>query len=117
VFINSSRYLTIYAGTGVRRDSPEAPEEQDRNSDKDWDAQPYSDAVEVLVPAVGVEVYIFAGPTPLDAVRRFNLYSGGGCLPPRWGLGFTSVFRHYIPQIRWNRRPGHFPQKDTLSIL
>jgi len=25
----------------------------------------------------------------LDAVRRFNLYCGGGCLPPRWGLGFT----------------------------
>jgi len=89
VFINSSRYLTIYAGTGVRRDSPEAPEEQDRNTDKNWDAQPYSDAVEVLVPAGGVEVYVFAGPTPLDAVRRFNLYSGGGCLPPRWGLGFT----------------------------
>jgi len=89
VFINSSRYLTVYAGTGVRKDSPEAPEERDRNTDRRWTSQPYSDAVEILVPAAGVDIYVFAGPTMLDAVRRFNLYSGGGCLPPRWGLGFT----------------------------
>ena len=89
VFINSARYLTVYAGTGVRKDSKNSPEEQDRNSDKNWSSQPYSDAVEILVPAEGVEVYVFAGPTSLDAVMRFNLYNGGGCLPPRWGLGFT----------------------------
>jgi alpha-D-xyloside xylohydrolase len=89
VFINSSRYLTVYAGTAVRKDSPGAPVPLDRNTDKNWSSQPYSDAVEILVPAAGVEVYIFAGPTTLDAVRRYNLFSGGGCLPPRWGLGFT----------------------------
>ena len=89
VFINSSRYLTVYSGTGVRKDSPDAPEERDRNTDRRWTSQPYSDAVEILVPAPGADIYIFAGPTILDAVRRFNLYSGGGCLPPRWGLGFT----------------------------
>lgn len=89
VFINSSRYLTVYAGTAVRKDSPEAPLPLNRNLDKKWTSKPYSDAVEILVPATGVEIYIFAGPTVLDAVRRYNLYSGGGCLPPRWGLGFT----------------------------
>ncbi len=89
VFINSARYLTVYAGSGVRKDSPEAPEERDRNTDKKWTSRPYSDAVEIVVPAGGVEIYVFAGPTPMDAVRRFNLFSGGGCLPPRWGLGFT----------------------------
>ncbi|MCJ7447622.1 MAG: DUF5110 domain-containing protein [Bacteroidales bacterium] len=89
VFINSSRYLTVYAGSGVRKDSPDAPEERDRNTDKQWTSRPYSDAVEILVPATGVEIFVFAGPTALDAVRRYNLYSGGGCLPPRWGLGFT----------------------------
>jgi len=89
VFVNSSRYLTVYAGTSVRKDSPDAPEPRDRNTDKKWTSQPYSDAVEIVVPTGGVEIYIFAGPTTLDAVRRYNLYSGGGCLPPRWGLGFT----------------------------
>jgi alpha-glucosidase (family GH31 glycosyl hydrolase) len=89
IFINSSRYLRVYAGTAVRKESPEAPEPRNRNSDKKWTSQPYSDAVEILVPATGVEIYIFAGPTSLDAVRRYNLYCGGGSLPPRWGLGFT----------------------------
>jgi alpha-glucosidase (family GH31 glycosyl hydrolase) len=89
VFINSSRYLTVYAGTAVRKDSKETPKPLDRNTDKNWNSQPYSDAVEILVPTSGVEIYVFAGPTALDAIRRYNLYSGGGCLPPRWGLGFT----------------------------
>ena len=89
VFINSSRYLTVYAGSGVRKESPDAPDERDRNTDKKWTSRPYSDAVEILVPAAGVEIFVFAGPSPLDAVRRYNLYCGGGCLPPRWGLGFT----------------------------
>src|SRR5215204_1550903 len=96
VFINSARYLNVYAGTGIRQDSKNPPEEQDRNTDKNWSSRPYSDAVEILVPAGGVEVYVFAGPTPLDAIRRFNLFNGGGVLPPRWGLGFTQrVHRLY----------------------
>ena len=89
VFINSARYLTVYAGTGVRKDSKNPPVEKDRNTDKTWSSRPYSDAVEILVPAPGVEVYVFAGPTTLNAVQRFNLFNGGGVLPPRWGLGFT----------------------------
>ena len=89
VFINSARYLQVYAGTGVRKDSRHPAEPKDRNTDKTWSARPYSDAVEILVPAAGVEVYVMAGPDPLDAVRRYILFNGGGCLPPRWGLGFT----------------------------
>ncbi len=89
VFVNSARYLTVYAGSGARKDSPNAPVAKDRNTDKTWSASPYSDAVSILVPAPGAEIYIFAGPTPMDVVRRYNLFCGGGTLPPRWGLGFT----------------------------
>lgn len=89
IFINSARYLTVYAGSGSRKDSPEAPEAKDRNTDKTWSARPYSDAVSILVPAPGAEIYLIAGPTPMDVVRRYNLLCGGGTLPPRWGLGFT----------------------------
>jgi alpha-glucosidase (family GH31 glycosyl hydrolase) len=89
VFINAARYIKVYAGTAVQRDSKHPPEVKDRNMDKDWTSRPYSDGVEMLVPAAGVEVYVFAGPKPLDAIARFNLWNGGGCLPPRWGLGFT----------------------------
>lgn len=93
VFINSARYINVYAGTAVRKDSKNPPVEKDRNTDKSWSSRPYSDAVEISVPAAGVEVYVFAGPTTLDAVRRFNLFNGGGVLPPRWGLGFTQRVR------------------------
>ncbi|ANH82226.1 ABC transporter substrate-binding protein [Niabella ginsenosidivorans] len=93
VLINAARYLTVYIGTGVRKDSHNPPVEKDRNTDKSWSARPYSDAVEIQVPAAGTEVYVFAGPTPLDAIRRYNLFNGGGALPPRWGLGFTQRVR------------------------
>lgn len=89
VFINAARYITVYAGTAVKKDSKHPPEAKDRNLDKTWTSRPYSDAVEILVPAPGTEVYVFGGPTALDAVRRYNLFNGGGVLPPRWGLGFT----------------------------
>src|SRR4030095_16079507 len=49
VFINSARYITVYAGSGVRKDSKDAPVEKDRNTDKSWSSHPYSDAVEILV--------------------------------------------------------------------
>lgn len=95
VLVNSARYLTVYAGSGSRKDSPDAPVAKDRNTDKMWSANPYSDAVSILVPAPGVEIYLFAGPEPMDVVRRYNLFCGGGTLPPRWGLGFT----HRTPSL------------------
>jgi len=95
VFVNSARYIRVWSGTGVRKDSPNFPEPRDRNTDKGWSARPYSDSVEMLVPAAGVEIYVFGGPKPLDAVRRYNLFTGGGCLPPRWGLGFS----HRVPRL------------------
>ena len=89
VFVNSARYLKVYVGTGLRTDSAAPPPVLDRNRDRNWDPNPRGDSVEVLVPAAGAEIYVFAGPTALESVRRFNLFCGGGCLPPKWGLGFT----------------------------
>ena len=37
--------------------------------------------------STGIDVYVFAGPTLREAVQRYNLFSGGGCVPPLWGLG------------------------------
>ncbi|MEX2235141.1 MAG: TIM-barrel domain-containing protein [Cyclobacteriaceae bacterium] len=89
VLIDAARYMTVYVGTSVRVDTKNPPKLYNRNTDKNWSAQPYSDAVEILVPAQGVEIYVFAGPTPMNAVQRYNLMNGGGYLPPKWGLGFT----------------------------
>ena len=101
--INSARYIDVWAGTSVRKDSKNPPVVKDRNTDRSWTARPYSDNLDFLIPAEGVEVILFAGPTMLDAVRRFNLYNGGGTLPPRWGLGF------------WHRVPTLFSDKDVYD--
>ncbi len=43
----------------------------------------------VEVPAAhGLDLYIFVGDDMKNAVCRYNLFSGGGVLPPMWGLGF-----------------------------
>ena len=93
VLVDAARYVTVYAGTAVRRDSEHPPPVKDRNTDQTWTSMPLSDAVEILVPARGATVYVFGGPTALDAVRRYNLYSGGGVIPPKWGLGFMQRVR------------------------
>lgn len=44
----------------------------------------------ISVPvAQGVTLTIFEGETITEVVSQYNLYSGGGCLPPLWGLGNT----------------------------
>lgn len=111
VFINSARYLDVYAGSNVRKDSKNPPELQDRNTDKNWSAKPYSDAVEILVPAQGVEFYVFAGPKPMDVIRRFNLFNGGGCLPPRWGLGFTQRVNRLYTADDVKKEAAEFEEK------
>jgi hypothetical protein len=82
VLIDSSRYMTVSVGLGVRVVAPAKPPLVDRTTQpKAWSALPRSDAIEALVPAAGVDVYVFSGPTPMDAVRRYNLFGGGGaCL-------------------------------------
>lgn len=89
VFINTARYIKVWAGTSMLKDSKDFPLPKDRNTDKSWSSRNNGDQVEILVPSTGVEIYVFGGPTPLDAVKRYNLFNGGGYLPPRWGLGFT----------------------------
>jgi len=63
------------------------------------------DRVMVEIPgADGVDIYLFAGPRMSEAVQRYILFSGGGCLPPRWGLG------------PWYRCHGDFDQQQVLEF-
>ncbi len=101
VLVDAARFVTVYAGTAVRADSPHPPPVLDRNRDANWNANPPSDAVEIALGGTAARVFVFGGPTALDAVRRYVLYSGGGCLPPRWGLGF------------WHRVPLKFSAADV----
>ncbi len=89
VLINSAQYLKVYVGTTVRTDSPDQPPVLDRNTNENWNPSPESNAIEILIPADGAEIYVFAGTHLMDVVKRYNLFNGGGVLPPKCGLGFT----------------------------
>jgi alpha-D-xyloside xylohydrolase len=118
VLFNSPRFISIYAGIGNRKDSPNLPVIRDRNTDRNWQAQPTSDAVEASVVSEGMEVLVFAGPTPLDAVRRYNLYCGGGCLPPKWGLGFWHRMRAHASDEEVKKEVAEFKKRDfPLDVI
>jgi len=87
VLFNTIKWISVYPGVGNRKDS-KLPTIRDRTTDPKWQAVPTSDAVEASAIADGIEVLVFAGPTALEVVQRYNLYFGGGALVPRWGLGF-----------------------------
>ena len=99
VLINSAKYIDVYVGTGVTKDSKNPAESRDRNTSKNWSSRPKSDNLELIVPDTGVEIVLFSGKNVQETVQRFNLYCGGGFIPPKWGLGF------------WQRTPTLYDEK------
>src|SRR5450432_1599049 len=84
VLIDTARYATFYCGG------------------KDI-GQPSRVLVEIP-EAQGADVYVFAGPAMRQAVQRYNVFSGGGPIPPRWGLGM------------WYRVSQDFTQDEVLNL-
>ncbi len=103
VLVNAARYIDVSVGTAVRKDSKNPPVTRDRNSDRSWDAQPLSDNIEMVVPEAGVEIILFTGKNMMEVVQRFNLWCGGGVIPPKWGLGF------------WQRTPTLYAENDVRT--
>ena len=94
VLVDTCRYAAFYAGTHAPADQWQARAAEKRNIAQGnnpatlYQPRAISDRMVVDIPvAQGVDVYLFAGPTLTNAVQRYNLFSGGGCLPPLWGLG------------------------------
>jgi alpha-D-xyloside xylohydrolase len=73
------------------------------------------------IPGVqGVDLYIFCGPTLSDAVKRYNLFSGGGTTPPLWGLGvkyrtFVDGDQALVEKVRDGLRERNIPC-DMLGL-
>lgn len=110
VLVDTFRYADFYFGTHVRLGTP-APDATPEgplatSTDELYKQRALSQrrAVVELPVARGVDLYFFAGPALLDAVRRYVLFSGAGCLPPLWGLGV------------WYRGSGQFTQDEALAL-
>ncbi|MGC4232635.1 MAG: glycoside hydrolase family 31 protein [Niabella sp.] len=93
VLVNTAKYTTFYCGGNQPKKSNSGNAKEGGSiklsADDLYKANhQYSGDVLVDVPgAKGIEVYVFAGPGMHTAVQRYNLFSGGGALPPLWGLG------------------------------
>lgn len=118
VFFNTSRPIDVYVGVGNRLDDPNLPKIRDRNTDKAWDAQPDSSKVEASVQGAGLEILVFEGPTPMDALRRYNLFCGGGAMPPMWALGFWHRMRSLASADEVLNEVGEFEKRGfPLDVL
>ena len=112
VFIDTARYVTFYGGG--KKLAKAASTEPNEKSLIASNALPaayrrvnFSEHTRVLVEvpeAQGVDVYVFAGPSMRQAVQRYNLFSGGGPLPPRWGLGM------------WYRVKADYKQDEVIRL-
>jgi len=113
VLIDSARYVNIYCGNKVKKhtrrprtsgiDATRVAAELPASFSR-YNVGEQSDVLVEISRAQGVDIYLFAGPTMRQAVQRYNLFSGGGALPPRWGLGF------------WYRCYGKFNQSEVLQL-
>lgn len=113
VYVDTARYASFYCGKEPlpRNGAPTSAEEDmlakqkkareagDGKSDGELSIDVFSTLYEakrgternlmtVEIPvAQGVDIYYITGKDILSLVSQYNLLSGGGCMPPMWGLG------------------------------
>lgn len=108
VLVDTARYADFYFGDARPKPARSIPPLNVDTPSPNYTHTALANAaasVTVDVPHVsGVDVYLYAGPTMLDAVRRYNVFSGGGIVPPEWGLG------------HWYRMTGSADEQDFLNM-
>lgn len=108
IYVDSARYVTFYCGKEkkikktVTFNNEVALSETELYSDKNTSGEKYL-VIEIPV-AKGVDLYYIEGKKILDIVSGYNLLSGGGCMPPLWGLG------------GFYRCCGKFNEDEVLSL-
>ena len=95
ILVDTARYVTFYCG-GSRKVVQREFDRYGRKkeiADDTFDlyrVQKLKEDANVVIEiphAQGADIYVFSGPDMQTAVQRYNLFSGGGCMPPYWGLG------------------------------
>lgn len=109
IFVDTARYATFYFGD-ARPKPTRAAVEMGGNANPDPNythTVKESDTSYIVIDiphAPGIDVYLFAGPDMINAVKRYNVFSGGGVNPPEWGLGF------------WYRNESRATQQGALAL-
>lgn len=95
VLVNTSRVVTVHCGSRVQKETGPQPEVRGR-LDPLWRPTPVSNAVEIVVPVDGFELFVFRGATMLDVVCRHNLFVGGRVYPAALGTGVLASNAHSL---------------------
>lgn len=114
VLVDTARYVTFYGGDAHPVTAPVATEVSQSDVPEAAPSLKPQDTSEILVDiphAGGVDVYLFAGPSMTQAVQRYNLFSGGGCVPPEWGLGFWYRMRSNATQSEVTTMANEFRER------
>lgn len=121
VLVDTARYASFYCGhthaKGAGKAVVEAMEKSPATSEEVLYAAAVKDKcrakmlIEIPV-AKGVDIYVFAGENMLEAVQKYNLFSGGGAVFPKWALGvwYRSFTRSSSDD--WIRLAKGFKEKD-----
>ncbi|SBW03654.1 TIM-barrel domain-containing protein [uncultured Dysgonomonas sp.] len=94
ILVNTTRYTTFLCGTNSKQKAIKVPSSKPTGEVFTSEQELYKneksgDFVYIDIPNTqGVEIFVFSGTNLLNVVQRYNLFSGGGAMPPLWGLGF-----------------------------
>lgn len=88
ILIDTARIVTIHFGSTVRADSSNPPQPRSSSDDPFWRATMLSDSVEAEFIGDKASVYVIKGNSMMEVVRKFNLLTGPGVIPPLYALGF-----------------------------
>lgn len=97
MYFDTARYVEVHCGYGKNKNRP--PVENNTIIATAEDLYNKCGLKETTVMSVeipvaeGIDVYIFEGDNILDVVSQYNMFSGGGCEVPEWGLGV--LYRAY----------------------
>ncbi len=105
LLIDTPESVSYYIGTAHRQDEENKPIPKNRNTDSNW--QPFNapEHIEIAINADSVKIVLFEAESLLETVQKFNLFCGGGTLPPRWGLGF------------WHRTPLKSTADEVMELI
>lgn len=91
MYFDTARYIEVYCGYGKNKNR--TPKENNVVIASAEDLYEKNELKETTVMTVevpvakGIDVYIFEGQSICDIVSEYNMFSGGGCDAPEWGLG------------------------------
>lgn len=123
VYVDTARYATFYTGFVKKHPSGSKASEIKLSTEELYAIRESkgTTSLTISIPvASGADVYFFLGDTITDAVAKYNLFSGGGCLPPLWGLGIlyrccSSFDQTKVLEMANYFRDNHIPC-DTLGL-